>query len=116
MSSTSLTPGASSNALRARATSTGLSNKATMLSECARDVGIRTAVQLIYHVSNVPTNNSQLVIISKRDLCTEKNINLPDRKVIREATYLPRLPRHLHLLFSISVVLELVNVRYNVEW
>ena len=45
-SSTSLTPGASSNALRAAATSTGCSKSATMLSEWARDVGIRTAVQL----------------------------------------------------------------------
>mmetsp|Transcript_4328 Transcript_4328/g.9458 ORF Transcript_4328/g.9458 Transcript_4328/m.9458 type:complete len:376 (+) Transcript_4328:513-1640(+) len=44
--STSLTPGASSSALRAAATSTGFSKRATMLSEWARDVGMRTAVQL----------------------------------------------------------------------
>mmetsp|Transcript_7421 Transcript_7421/g.12614 ORF Transcript_7421/g.12614 Transcript_7421/m.12614 type:complete len:94 (+) Transcript_7421:409-690(+) len=46
ISSTSLTPGASSNALRAATMSTGVSKSATILSECARAVGIRTAVQL----------------------------------------------------------------------
>lgn len=46
-SSLSDTPGASSSALRAAATSTGFSNSATIDSEWARDVGIRTAVQLL---------------------------------------------------------------------
>mmetsp|Transcript_16672 Transcript_16672/g.28679 ORF Transcript_16672/g.28679 Transcript_16672/m.28679 type:complete len:304 (-) Transcript_16672:277-1188(-) len=52
--STSLTPGASSSALRAAATSTGLSKRATMFSEWARDVGMRTAVQLTGKSSSNP--------------------------------------------------------------
>mmetsp|Transcript_950 Transcript_950/g.1943 ORF Transcript_950/g.1943 Transcript_950/m.1943 type:complete len:311 (-) Transcript_950:330-1262(-) len=60
-SSTSLTPGASSNALRAAATSTGLSKSATILSEWARAVGIRTAVQLTGKSSAKP----QIFLVSQ---------------------------------------------------
>ena len=41
--------------------------------------------------------------------------NVPDREVIREVHDLPSFPRDLHLLLGVSVLLEFVDVRYDVE-
>mmetsp|Transcript_13759 Transcript_13759/g.40713 ORF Transcript_13759/g.40713 Transcript_13759/m.40713 type:complete len:390 (+) Transcript_13759:164-1333(+) len=106
-SSTSLTPGASASSFLASSTSTSLSNSSVIASEWARSVGMRTAVQL----TGMSGSYGGLVLLPGQSSRSD-----PRRgEVLAYLEDLARLPRNLHLLLGVAILLELVDVRDDVE-